>query len=410
MLWRSCHDRASLCIVPRFEPFIGVRYDRDRAMLDDVIAPPYDVLSDADRHSFAARDPHNIVHVDVPVESDGPDRYAAAAHRLAAWRDDGTMVADPSPSFTLYRMEFVDDAGRARSTVGVIGGLEVVDEGAGGVLPHERTTPKATTDRLDLTRATATNLSPVWGLSLSAGLSQLLAAPGEPMGSVTVDGVTHTVERVDDPTRVAAISAAVESAPVLIADGHHRYAISRTYRDEVRAATGRTDTAAELTMTYVGELVEDQLSIEAIHRLVDGVTAEELAAALDPFFERAPAGELTPQVLLQMDAQGVLCLVHPSGSGTFLRPRPGAFDGVRDLDSARLERALAGIAHTVRFQHGVGEVLRAVRSGEAAAGVLIRPVGIDEIRRTADEGLLMPPKSTFFTPKLRTGFVLRPVS
>jgi len=238
----------------------------------------------------------------------------------------------------------------------------------------------------------------------------LLKEPGEPMGSVVVDGVTHTVERVADAERVAAISAAVASHPVLIADGHHRYAISRTYRDEQRAATGRTDTAAELTMTYVGELVEDQLSIEAIHRLVDDVTAADLAAVLEPSFEEAPAGELTPLVLAQMAEQGTLCLVHPDGSGTFLRPRPEAFAGVRDLDSARLEHALAGVPHSLRYQHGVVNVLATVRSGDAPAGVLIRPVGIAEIRRTADEGLLMPPKSTFFTPKLRTGPVVRPLT
>jgi uncharacterized protein (DUF1015 family) len=111
-------------------------------------------------------------------------------------------------------MRFVDEAGTGRETVGVLGGLEVVDEGAGGVLPHERTTPKAKTDRLDLTIATGANLSPVWGLSLAAGLTDLLRDPGEPMGQCTdEDGVVHIVERVSDPARVSAISAAVGVAP-----------------------------------------------------------------------------------------------------------------------------------------------------------------------------------------------------
>ncbi|MGD9702629.1 MAG: DUF1015 family protein [Acidimicrobiia bacterium] len=395
--------------MPRFEPFTAIRYDVSGSPLADVAAPPYDVLSDADRSALADRHPRNIVHIDLPLEANGVDRYEAAAALLVSWLDDGTLIVDELPSFTLYRMEFVDDSGRPRSTVGVIGALEVVDEGAGGVLPHERTMAKAKTDRLDLTRATRSNLSPVWGLSLTGGLSALLREPGEPMGSVTVDAVTHAVERVTDPDRIAAISAAVASQPVLIADGHHRYAIARTYRDEIRAATGRTDTPAELTMTYVGELVEDQLSIEAIHRLIDGISADDLAVALEPFFEQAPAGELAPLVLAQMAAQGALCLVHPDGSGTFLRPKAEAFAGERDLDSARLERALAGVTHEVRYQHGVTNVLDAVRSGAAATAVLIRPVGIAEIRRTADEGLLMPPKSTFFTPKLRTGLVVRPL-
>jgi uncharacterized protein (DUF1015 family) len=405
ILARACQPVS----VPRFEPFAAIRYDLDRVALDLVSAPPYDVLSDADRTALADLHDNNIVRVDLPLERDGDDRYHAAARTLAAWLADGTMVVDEQPSFTLYRMEFVDEAGRERSTVGVIGGLEVVDEGAGGVLPHERTTPKAKSDRLDLTRATSTNLSPVWGLSLASGLSDLLARPGDALGSVTVDGVRHSVERVSDRTRVADISAAVAAQPVVIADGHHRYAVARTYRDEVRQATGRRDTAAELTMTYVAELIDEQLSIEAIHRLVDGPTSEELAVALEPFFDQAPAGELTTGVLLQMDEQGALCLVHRDGSGTFLRPRPSAFSGVRDLDSARLEHALASVPHDVRYQHGAAIVLDAVRTGSASAGILIRPVGIVEIRRTADEGLLMPPKSTFFTPKLRTGLVLRPL-
>ena len=102
----------------------------------------------------------------------------------------------------------------------------MVDEGAGGVLPHERTTPKASTDRLDLTRATRANLSPVWGLSLATGLTEVLAERAEPVGEVTVDGVVHTVERVTDPVRLDAISAVRGGDDVLIADGHHRYGVS----------------------------------------------------------------------------------------------------------------------------------------------------------------------------------------
>ncbi len=116
------------------------------------------------------------------------------------------MAYDDAPSFTIYRMRFTDASGTARDIAGVLGGLEVVDEGAGGVLPHERVTPKASTDRLDLTRATKANLSPVWGLSLATGLTALLAEPGEPVASVTVDGVDHIVERVSDPDRIRAIA------------------------------------------------------------------------------------------------------------------------------------------------------------------------------------------------------------
>lgn len=396
-------------VVPRFEPFTALRFNPSLP-LEDVAAPPYDVLSNADVDALLRRHSHNIVAIDVPRDSDGPRRYDLAAKRLQEWIADGTLVRDTSPTFTLYRMRFTDETGAARETVGVVGALEVVDEGANGVLPHERTTPKAKTDRLDLTRTTNTNLSPVWGLSLTPGLTELLREPGEPVGSLRDEaGVLHTVERVTEPQRVAAISAAVAANPVLIADGHHRYAISRTFRDEVRATAGN-DTGAELTMTYVAELVADQLSIDAIHRLYQGVTADQLLDALSASFAVEEAGPVTPGFAAEVVERAALCLVRPDGTGVWLTPKPTAFEGIRALDGALLEHALRDHDIEISYQHGVQYVVDRVSAEESLVGVLIRPTGIDEIRRTANERLLMPPKSTFFTPKLRTGLVLRPLA
>jgi uncharacterized protein (DUF1015 family) len=349
----------------------------------------------------------NIVHIDMPVSATG-NAYEHAATVLKQWMSDGVMVRDETPSFTLYRMRFTDSTGKPRNVVGVIGGLEVVDEGAGGVLPHERTTPKAKTDRLELTRATDANLSPVWGLSLAAGLSTLLTEPAEMMGELTDDlGVVHSVERVTDVARIAAISSAIAAHPVVIADGHHRYAISRTYRDETRERTNSTTTGAELTMTYINELIDEQLSVAAIHRLYEGITYKELAAALSPFFIITDADPVGPTTLTQMNERAALCLVAKTGRTHWLTPIAEKFAGVRNLDSAYLEHALASVQHDVRYQHGITEVQHELSTSAATAAILIRPVSVAEIQRTANEGLLMPPKSTFFSPKLRTGFVLR---
>ena len=392
--------------MPRFEPFQALRYRRN-IELHDVCSPPYDVLSDADRLALATRHEDNIVHIDMPVSAAG-NAYEHAASILNQWINDGVMVRDETPSFTLYRMRFTDSTGKPRNVVGVIGALDVVDEGAGGVLPHERTTPKAKTDRLELTRATDANLSPVWGLSLAPALSQLLIESGELLGELTDElGVVHSVERVTDTARIAAISSAVAAHPVVIADGHHRYAISRTYRDETRERTNSTTTGAELTMTYVNELIDEQLSVAAIHRLYEGITYKELAAALSPFFtinDADPVGETT---VSQMNERGSLCLVAKTGRTHWLTPIAEKFTGIRNLDSAYLEHALSSVPHEVRYQHGVSEVQHELQTSDATAAILIRPVSVAEIQRTANEGLLMPPKSTFFTPKLRTGFVLR---
>lgn len=394
--------------MPRFEPFSALRYTTTD--LNDVIAPPYDVLSEADIDELAARHEHNVVHVDVPRERDGDSRYVVAGDLLRSWLSDQVLRRDPEPSFTLYRMAFTDASGAEREIVGVLGALEVVDEGAGEVLPHERVTKKASTDRLDLTRATLANMSPIWGLSLASGLTQLLVEPGEPIGSVTFDGVRHSVERVTDPGRLAAISALVWTDDVLIADGHHRYGVARRYRDEVRQATGSEETSAELTLAFVNELVAEQLSVEAIHRVYRGIERDDLVTALSVGFDLTPAGDVTPAMLAEMQHRQALCLVDRSGQGSWLTPKPGAFDGVRALDGVWLEHLLDGTTASVDYQHGVTELRRLIDDDPTiAAAVMIRPVSVAEIERTAREGLLMPPKSTFFTPKLRTGLVIRPL-
>ncbi len=393
--------------MPRFEPFHALRFT-DNGNLGVYCAPPYDVLSDYDRQQLAAQSAHNIVHIDLPVADPPSDAYANASHLLQSWIKDGVLQRDDEPSLTLYRTSFTDETGKSRNIVGVIGSLEVVDEGAGGVLPHEQTTPKAKTDRLDLTRVTDANLSPVWGLSTKIGLSALLSEPGEPVGSVVdAEGVIHSVERVVDKSRIEAICAAVSSSPVVIADGHHRYAISRTFRDEVRARTQSKDTGAELTLTYINELVEEQLSVAAIHRFYNGASADDLRRALTQFYTFEAATSVDDKTLQEMNKRGSLVFIDDRMSVSWMTPKVGVFDSIRELDSARLEYALAGVDHTVGYQHGATEVQELVASGRATAAILIRPVSVDEIKRTANEGLLMPPKSTFFTPKLRTGLVMR---
>ena len=154
--------------MPRFEPFHGIRYATDDLSL--VTAPPYDVIDAGERAALAARSPHNVVHIDLPV---GEDPYAGAARTFRGWIADGTLTVD-TPSLYLYRMTFTDEAGTPHHTLGVLGALGLEPPGEGDVLPHEHTTPKAKSDRLQLMRATEANLSPVWGLSLASGLSKLL--------------------------------------------------------------------------------------------------------------------------------------------------------------------------------------------------------------------------------------------
>ena len=392
----------------RFEPFRGLRYDDERLDYGEVTAPPYDVIGDAERAELGAKHPHQAVHLDLPLDDGDTSRYDVACRTLGEWRDEGVLIQDDDPSFYVYRMGYKDDTGRLRQTAGVIGALELAQPGTGGVLPHEQTTPKAKSDRLEMLRYCKANLSAVWGLSTAEGLSGLCELPGPPVAAWTDgEGVHHRLWPISQPGIVEAIASAVSSEPVVIADGHHRWSTSLQYRDE-RHQAGDGAGPWDLAMTYVVELVEEQLMVQPIHRLVNGLPEGfDLAAALEASFELFDAGPVGPELLDRMDDAGALCLVTRDGA-QLLRPRPEAMDGIRDLDSSRLDQGLRAVPdHELTYQHGVENILAAVDRGAAQAGVLLRPATVAQIIDIAHGGELMPPKTTFFWPKPRTGQVFR---
>jgi uncharacterized protein (DUF1015 family) len=397
--------------VPHFEPFPGVLYDPAVVDLQDVVAPPYDVIGPARLAELEARSPYNVVHVDLSRDEDGRDRYEAAGCRFDEWLAAGVLRTDPEPAFYAYRMGYHDTAGRAAQVVGVMGALELTPPGEGDVLPHERTLGKAKDDRLQLLRACRADLSPIWGLSLAEGLTALCSEPaGPPLARCTdEEGVHHRLWRLDRPGVVEAVAATIASAPVVIADGHHRYETALAYRDEQRAAGGGARVDGRL-LAFLSELSEAQGSVRPIHRVVTGLPDDmDLLAALDSFFDAIEAGTADDTLLLRMDEAGALGLVlGDQKSAWLLLPRHA--DGEVDdrPDAARLDDALAGLPpHRLQYDQSAPSVIAQVASGAAQAGVLLRPVAVSQIARTALAGRRMPEKTTYFQPKLRTGMVFR---
>ena len=394
--------------MPRFEPFRGLRYDTDLSMAE-VTAPPYDVIDDRQRAQLAQAE-RNAVHIDLPVDADGEDRYSCARRLLHEWQDDGTLVRDDDPTFTIHRMTFTDESGEVRQTTGVIGALELWPPGAGQILPHEHTTPKAKSDRLDMLRACRANLSSIWGLSLAKGLTDLLPTDGAPEHEWTdPDGVTHTVWISRDREVNGRIAAAVLDQPIVIADGHHRYETSLQYRDERRVTDG-PGIPADSTMCYVVELVSDELTVQPIHRLVKGLPpGADLPLLLGDWFEETPAEPFGADAVQRLVDEGAIGVVTQKGT-YYLHPRDGAFDDDVDLDTVRFEIARAGLPdHELSYQHGVANVVEAVEHGDADAAVLMRPATVAQIQAIAHGGERMPPKTTFFAPKPATGIVFRPL-
>jgi uncharacterized protein (DUF1015 family) len=377
--------------------------------LDDVVCPPYDVISEAERFALEARSPYNIVRLELPRDdAGGIDRYQRAAALLDAWRDGGVLHRDTDPAFFGYRMRFTDPSGAARQTVGVIGALELEPPGS-GILPHEETTPKAKTDRLELVRATRTNVSPIWGLTPAGGLSALGPAPAHPAEhAVDLDGVAHDLWPITEPDQIKGIRAAVESQPVLIADGHHRYETALAYRDE-QARQGTKGADEDLVMALIVELAERQLTVQPIHRLLKGLPSGfDVPASLADWFELVPTTPADRTITSRMAEEGALAVVTPGGTW-LARPRPAVTAAAtHDLDSSRLDLVLAALpSHQLVFQPGWDHAAAAVASGEADAAILLRPVTVDQIGAVSHGGVRMPAKTTYFWPKPRTGMVVR---
>ncbi len=397
--------------MPRLLPFAGIRYNPGDAGLDALIAPPYDVVAPDERARLVQRSEHNAARLEMPTDEGGRDRYQVAAELWREWRQRGVLVCDPEPSLYLYRMGFHDERGRPRQTTGVLGALELAEPGQ-GVLPHEHTTAKDKTDRLNLLRACRVNLSPIWVLSPVRGLSSLLEPSGPPIARATDDdGVHHRLWRVNQSGVMGAICEAMAAEPVVIADGHHRYETALAYRDERRRANAGAAGSYDAVMAYAVELADDQLTVRPIHRLLSDLDAgTDLVAALSASFDVTPG--VTPDASLpaRMAREGALGLVT-AGGAWLLRPRSATLEAAgHAVDSSVLDVALASLPpHRLAYEQGLARALEAVRTGAAQAAVLLRPPTVGQIAEVAAGGRRMPPKTTFFAPKLRTGLVFREV-
>jgi uncharacterized protein (DUF1015 family) len=397
--------------VPKFLPFRGIRYVRG-GVLDPVCAPPYDVIEPEERAALLARDPHNSVRLILP------DTYEGAAAILRTWQEEGVLGADATPSFSVYRMTFTDESGHTRSTTGVIGALGVSGFRT-DILPHERTLPKAKTDRLELLRATRTNTDPIWGLSVAHGLSALIEPTGDSLATARDDdGVLHELWRVDSPERVEAVSRVVGDGAIVLADGHHRFETAVTYAAEREADNlGRVGDIA--IMALVVELADEQLWVQPIHRMISGVDTSTLRDGLSASFDVRPAGANVPESVAaleqEMTREGALGLVDSDGLallvprpelGPLLEPLPAS---IRDVDAARFDVGVLpalGDAE-VTYRHDAAAAASHVDKGTVDAAVLLRAVTVDQIRAAAGAGVRMPQKTTFFAPKPRTGMVFR---
>ena len=437
--------------MPDLRPFRALRYEPSRVRdLAAVVAPPYDVIDPEMRARLVARDPANVVRLDLPVEElgDGPDdRYRRAARTLAAWRSDGTLRKDPQPSIYVYEQRYlIPGTERERTQRGYFARLRLEPYGPdSGVLPHERTLSGPKEDRYKLLRATGVNTSPVVVLfdDISGSTEDRLAAVagGPPDLDVSDDdGVCHRMWSLpasgDGPASIVAGSLleAGGSAPVTIADGHHRYETALRYRDERRMSRScDEDPPFDYVLALMLEATRQELTVLPTHRLVRRIGsggAEQLLARAPELFDIEPieSSEAMKAALTGGDAaggRGRFGLWTRAG-GAILTARRDAFapflpaggEAVRSLDVTLLATALdrlAGIDADAVADGAVGytksaeDAIAAVDTGSGAdAAFLLEPTPVVSIEAVAREGDVMPQKSTYFYPKALTGLVINP--
>ncbi|MDA8392681.1 MAG: DUF1015 domain-containing protein [Actinomycetota bacterium] len=397
--------------MPQLLPFRALRYDPSRVSADEVVAPPYDVVGPEQRAALAARSAYNAIRVEAPEPERDADRYRSAALLFEEWERDGVLIRESVPTLYGYRMTYEGRTGSRRSTTGVMGALALEPPGEGDVLPHERTTPKARSDRLELLTATKVNTSPVWGLSMTQGLSALLTMGGVALLKAEVDGVVHEMWALDRET-AGKVSAAVAEAPVVLADGHHRWETALAYASRQGAAGHGSPSMAALAL--IVELVEEELEVGPIHRLVKSQLATEaLAVEMGRYFEVEPLeGEADPWRLEEQAESLGGPVLTGGGRAWLLRALPSTVRSAEeDLDSAHLAVALEGIGATgVTYVNSPSEVAEGLASGAAGSAVLLRAVTVGQISDVARARRRMPPKTTFFRPKPRTGMLFRPLS
>jgi uncharacterized protein (DUF1015 family) len=389
-----------------------------------VTAPPYDVINASLRAELLARSPLNVVEIDLPEAPGGGDPYEHAAETLEAWTLDGVLVADREPAIWALEQEYTTPDGSRLVRRGFLARVRVTEYGAGLVRPHERTQPGPKEDRLRLTRATRHNLSPIFALhpgSVWDAVEPHVAT--DPWGEVTDDdGTVHRVWRIAEPGVHESVAAQLAEAELLIADGHHRYETARTYADEVGG-----DGPHRYTLMCLVSLDDPGLTIFGTHRLLAGFDVDRLEQGIREHFDieevagehADPAGTDGVGVFGFLDSDRALRL-RLRDTAAVDAALDGRSDAYRRLDAAILEELILkgalGLSgddiaakRGLGYAKGVEQAAAAIRDGDYDAAFLLRPTPVGQVREVAAAGETMPPKSTFFYPKLLTGIVFNPL-
>jgi len=381
-------------------PFRGVRYAA--ASLDEALCPPYDVIGPELARELRRR-PRNAVFLELP-EGEGAARYANARKAWRTWTSDGTLVRDGKPAFYVVE-ETYSFGGRARVRRGFLAALGATPKAAKAIIPHERTLAKPKADRLRVLNTLAVNTSPIFGVFADpAGAARRALAAAAKAAPVARGrshaGVKYRVWRADEPRLVDALRRALAPRPILIADGHHRYAVSREHYRKTRLP------GSDAVLCYFVPDEDAGLVVLPTHR----IAAKSLRARAESLASLKKVGSLKA-------LEGALARErNPYAFGLiekgFWLGVPKTPNGCRSgLAVEWLGERLLGDTRPDELSYTPDAALAAEKA-EALRGaaVLVKPFTVPQVRAAAARVGLLPQKSTYFFPKIATGLVFRPLA
>lgn len=431
-------------------PFTGIQYNPE--LIGDmaaVVAPPYDVITPEEQDAFYARHPHNVIRLIMGKNQPGDNTVdnvpIRSARTFEQWLNDGVLVKDPAPAFYLTTVDYTIE-GRPFRRFGLIGCVRLEPFEKGIILPHERTFSKVKSERLLLRKACHANFSSIFGLYQGGteimGRMQAVAENQPPsMDLVDDHGHRHRLWRLDDDQSIMRLSGFFGSKRIYIADGHHRYETALNYRKWVQAtqADFTPDHPANYVMMSLSSMADPGLTILPAHRLIrqlpDAVAADLLRKAPD-YFDIVPTpleGPLSDALDRFKATLGVHGDKHAIGlfsrygsaaaqvmvlkEGVMARLFAGEIPGpLLDLDVTvlthlvmmrlmGLDQAFLDDETTILYRPDIHAAVRAVGKGDAAVAFILNPTRIEQVRKVAEHGLIMPRKSTYFYPKVICGQV-----
>ena len=425
------------------QAFRAHRYDMGRVgNMSEVVAPPYDVIDEKLQEHLYNNNPYNVIRLELnkelPTDTETNNRYTRSAAVLRDWIAEDILIRDGSPALYVYEQEYVVE-GKTHLRKGFMARVRLEPFGTGKIFPHEETLAGPKADRLKLYQATNMNLSPVFGLYPDDNcevMAKLEKAVGQalPMEATDHLGTISRLWTIHDHSVVSAVTGLMGPKPVFIADGHHRYETGLKYLEEKKAAGEVLDSEAapNFILMMLVSMSDPGLLILPTHRLVSGlkgITSEQVQKALEGHFKIEKVGTGNAAALdawesIEADGGQDLLAFGTLADNTWILGRltdTSAMDklaaahsgdwrglGVSILHVLVLDHLMkekAGHNPSCKYVHLLGEVQDALAKKECDLAVLVAPAGMDHVEEIAGNLEKMPPKSTYFYPKLLSGLL-----